>query len=46
MLVAEKLLGVKESDIIGKYAPDVALRNDLMRTFSRKIRQTGTENIC
>ncbi len=30
--VAEKLLGLKEADIIGKYAPDLALRNDLMRT--------------
>jgi PAS domain S-box-containing protein len=32
-VVAEKLLGVKEADIIGKYAPDVALKNDLMRTL-------------
>jgi len=32
-VVAEKLLGVKESDIIGKYSPDVALKNDLMRTL-------------
>jgi len=32
-VVAEKLLGVKESEIIGKYAPDVALKNDLMRTL-------------
>lgn len=31
--VAQNLLGLKESDIIGKYAPDVALRNDLMRTL-------------
>ena len=31
--VAEKLLGLKEKDIIGKYAPDIALRNDLMRTL-------------
>lgn len=31
--VAEKLLGLKESDIIGKYAPDLALKNDLMRTL-------------
>lgn len=29
--VAQKLIGLKESDIIGKYAPDVALNNDLMR---------------
>ena len=32
-VVAEKLLGVKEADIMGKYAPDVALKNDLMRTL-------------
>ncbi len=31
--VAEKLLGLKEKDIIGKYAPDVALKNDLMRNL-------------
>ena len=31
--VAQKLLGLKESDIAGAYAPDVALRNDLMRTL-------------
>ncbi len=30
--VAEKLLGLKEKDIAGKYAPDTALTNDLMRT--------------
>ncbi len=33
--VAEKMLGLKESDIAGKYAPDLALRNDLMRTLLR-----------
>jgi len=31
--VAENLLGLKEVDIVGKYAPDIALRNDLMRTL-------------
>lgn len=31
--VAEKLLGLKEVDIIGHYAPDIALTNDLMRTL-------------
>lgn len=31
--VAEKLLGLKEVDIIGKYTPDIALKNDLMRTL-------------
>jgi len=32
-VVAEKLLGVNEADILGKYSPDVALKNDLMRTL-------------
>lgn len=36
--VAEKLLGLKESEIIGKYAPDLALKNDLMRTL---LQETG-----
>src|SRR6185312_13730638 len=31
--VAEKLLGVKESTIAGRYAPDIAVSNDLMRTL-------------
>ena len=31
--VSEKLLGVKESTIMGKYAPDVAVGNDLMRSL-------------
>ncbi len=31
--VAEKLLGLKEKDIAGRYAPDTALSNDLMRTL-------------
>ncbi|HEY4334785.1 MAG TPA: histidine kinase dimerization/phospho-acceptor domain-containing protein, partial [Puia sp.] len=31
--VAEKLLGLKEANISGQYAPDVALSNDLMRTL-------------
>ncbi len=31
--VAEALLGLKEKDIIGRYAADVALKNDLMRTL-------------
>ena len=37
--VAEKLLGLKELDIIGKYTADIALQNDLMRTLLQ------TENI-
>jgi PAS domain S-box-containing protein len=31
--VSEKLLGLKEAEIIGQYAPDIALKNDLMRTL-------------
>ena len=31
--VAENLLGLKETDIIGKYVSDVALTNDLMRSL-------------
>lgn len=31
--VAERLIGIKESAIIGKYAPDIALTNDLVRTL-------------
>ena len=34
-VVAENLLGLKEKQIIGKYAPDIALQNDLMRTLLR-----------
>ena len=31
--VAESLIGLREKDTVGKYAPDLALRNDLMRTL-------------
>lgn len=31
--VAESLIGLREKDIVGKYAPDLALHNDLMRTL-------------
>ena len=31
--VAEKLLGVKELEVLGKYPADVAVNNDLMRTL-------------
>ncbi len=31
--VAEKLLGISEAAITGKYAPDIALTNDLVRTL-------------
>jgi PAS domain S-box-containing protein len=38
--VAEKLLGLKEAEIIGRYSADVAVRNDLMR----KLLQDTTGN--
>jgi PAS domain S-box-containing protein len=38
-VVAQKLMGLKEADIVGKYAPDVALKNDLMR----KLLQTDAD---
>ena len=38
--IAEKLLGLKEPEIIGKYAPDVALHNDLMRTLLQEELKT------
>jgi signal transduction histidine kinase/HAMP domain-containing protein len=31
--MAIKILGIKESDLLGKYAPDVALNNDLLRNL-------------
>src|SRR5450432_368048 len=31
--VAQNLLGLKQADIAGRYAPDIALKNDLMRTL-------------
>ena len=31
--VAKQLLGLDEKDLLGKYAPDVALRNDLLRNL-------------
>lgn len=34
--VAEKLLGVKEAQVLGKYSADVAVNNDLMRTLLQK----------
>ncbi|HEY4965019.1 MAG TPA: ATP-binding protein [Puia sp.] len=37
--VAQKLMGLKESDIVGKYAPDIAVKNDLMR----KLLQTDED---
>lgn len=33
---AIKILGLKENEIIGKYAPDVAVKNDLLRNLINK----------
>ncbi len=30
---AIKILGIKEADLIGKYSPDIALKNDLLRNL-------------
>lgn len=38
-VVAQQLLGLKEADIAGKYAVDVALNNDLMRTLLQNKQQ-------
>jgi PAS domain S-box-containing protein len=38
--VAEKMLGLKEQDIIGKYAADIALTNDLMRRLLQNDNHT------
>lgn len=38
-VVAQKLMGLKETDIVGKYAPDIAVKNDLMR----KLLQTDED---
>lgn len=38
--VAEKMLGLREQDIIGKYAADVALTNDLMRRLLQNDNHT------
>jgi PAS domain S-box-containing protein len=37
--VAQQLLGLKEADIAGEYAADVALHNDLMRTLLQDKKQ-------
>ena len=37
--VSTKILGLKEKDIVGKYAADIALQNDLMRTLLQQENQ-------
>jgi two-component system, NtrC family, sensor histidine kinase KinB len=41
--VASRLLGLKEADLLGKYAPDVALTNDLMRTLMQESNAPASE---
>ena len=36
--LALSLLGMKEPELVGKYAPDVAVRNDLLRTLLQEKR--------
>lgn len=38
-IVAIKMLNVKSEDLIGKYAPDVAIYNDLLRTLLNEKQQ-------
>ena len=40
--VACRLLGVKDTDIVGQYAPDVAAANDLMRTLIQDVMASQT----
>lgn len=49
--IAEKMLGLKQADIIGRYAADIALANDLLRNLLQpsngkelKIYTEGREN--
>lgn len=39
--VASRLLGLSEADLLGKYAPDIATANDLMRTLIQHVMQPG-----
>ena len=41
--VASRLLGLNEIDLLGKYAPDVALTNDLMQTLMQDNRTPTSE---
>lgn len=42
--VACRLLGMTEAQIAGKYAPDIALSNDLMRTLIGELTEDGPLN--
>ncbi|KAA9346985.1 sensor histidine kinase [Larkinella humicola] len=41
--VACRLLGVEEADLVGKYAPDAALTNDLLRTLLQHLVEPAME---
>jgi len=43
--VAQSLLGLREQDVIGEYAPDIALKNDLMRTLLQPLNDNRDLNI-
>ena len=42
--VAERLLGVDRHELVGKYAPDVATTNDLLRTLIHDIMTEQADN--
>ncbi len=39
-----KLAGLKEEEVINRYAPDIAARNDLIRTMISSLMVEGSEN--
>ena len=39
-----KLAGLKEEEVINRYAPDIAARNDLIRTMISNLMVEGSEN--
>jgi PAS domain S-box-containing protein len=45
-VVAEDLLGLKEAALVGRYAPDIALQNDLMRTLLREDGRKDLKIYC
>jgi PAS domain S-box-containing protein len=44
--VACRLLGVQEADLVGKYAPDAALTNDLLRTLLQNLMEPAKESLA
>lgn len=43
--IAQNLLGLKEKEVLGMYAPDIALKNDLMRTVLQPLGDNKDLNI-